>query len=54
MNDELNKHSLNRVKKNINDYIMKNYLSLFATAAKPDGARMVVTKTEILSNQKLL
>lgn len=31
--DQVNKHSLNRVKKNINDYIMKNYQTIFTNRA---------------------
>lgn len=43
----VNKHSLNRVKKGLNEYIMKNYLSLFKCS------QMVVTKADILGHAKL-
>ena len=50
--DGLNIHSLNRVKKKINDYIINNYVSLFFGGQHL--TEMVVTKDEIISCQKLI
>jgi hypothetical protein len=50
--DGLNFHSLNRVKKKINDYIINNYVALFfGGQILPE---MIVTQAEILTCQKLL
>jgi len=50
--DGLNFHSLNRVKKKINDYIINNYVALFfGGQILPE---MIVTEAEILTCQKLL
>ncbi len=46
----LNKHSLNRVKKKINDFIIMNYNSLFFQ----DPAVTVVTRSDIFSHPKLM
>jgi len=44
--DVVEKRSMNRVKKAINDHIMRNYRTLFTNAR--------VTKTDITTNHKLL
>lgn len=50
--DGLNFHSLNRVKKKINDYIINNYVALFfGGQILPE---MIVTQAEILTCHKLL
>jgi len=56
----VNKHTLNRVKKNINDFIMKNYTTLFANRAsgssnaQAESAAFVVAGEDILSCTKIL
>ena len=47
----LNKHSLNRVKKKINDFIIGNYNQLFFNDSKTDGT---LTRDDIFENPKLL
>jgi hypothetical protein len=44
--DVVEKRSMNRVKKAINDQIMRNYRTLFTNAR--------ITKSDITTNQKLL
>jgi hypothetical protein len=48
----VNFHSLNRVKKKINDYIINNYVSLFFGGHILN--EMIVTQDEIITCQKLL
>jgi len=46
-------HSIKRVKKKINDYILNNYNELFFHSKEDEETQKTATQEEILSNLKL-
>ena len=51
-NEQMHQHSLNRVKKNINDFIMRDFRHLFALSS--DSADTIISRSSFLACDRLL